>query len=366
MQKKKLLILTPLIIFAILGIFFLTILLIPLEETFQFKFYINETGEILDGKVYLNDYDNFLGVTHNGTLVVNKSDLYPGKIILNGTYNGVPIEYYWDLTKEDLENYDQIDYYVTEEDIKSYIEQYQFDVSKQWDLRKLEKRIFDLVNWERQKYSDIRALRWNEKLADIARSYSQYMLSKNQFLHGDLDNRLQKANFFYLSAAENIYLTGIVNASSDIAKEAVESWLKSPGHRSVILDLDNIYTDAGVGIACAKDYCYVTMDFVQLAVHDEQELDGDMCWLVTLYDPTSPFDQEVKIKLSVNASERLHIYIVKDESAFDDCIRRHAIDSVKEYYSKNVSDEVVIKKGYSILFKTNKETLIEYSVDYSS
>jgi len=56
---------------------------------------------------------------------------------------------------------------------------------------------------------------------------------------------------------------GYVKSEKDVAKALMKTWMKSPGHRSNILDL--AFTEIGIGVACWKkqgyrEY-YATQDF---------------------------------------------------------------------------------------------------------
>ena len=49
------------------------------------------------------------------------------------------------------------------------------------------------------------------------------------------------------------------NAAEDIARQAVDGWMKSPGHRRNILD--GTYTESGVGVALSDNDIYITQLF---------------------------------------------------------------------------------------------------------
>src|SRR3989304_2969606 len=121
------------------------------DSSYTMRFFVNERGESLDGKVLNND--KLLGYTENGSLNTNLENLRPGLIALNGTYQGQPFEFYFEFASDNL-NYSGINFSVRADDIKKVL----FDASV-LDIPKNERMIFDLTNNERRK-SGIKVLNW--------------------------------------------------------------------------------------------------------------------------------------------------------------------------------------------------------------
>ena len=90
---------------------------------------------------------------------------------------------------------------------------------------------------------------WDPRLAEIARRHAEDMRDHGFMGHvsassGDIGDRLRRAGYPYSYAAENI-------AKSSSLWEAVESLMRSPGHRANLLATDP--THAGIGVAIATD-----------------------------------------------------------------------------------------------------------------
>ncbi len=130
------------------------------------------------------------------------------------------------------------------------------------DLRKIERRVFDLVNQERRR-AGVPPLQWDDALAAEARRHSYNMMARWFFSHEDpirgaLNKRLKSANLPWGRCAENIFSE---QGYADPAEMAVQGWLKSPGHRANMLDPRLTHT--GIGAAQRSDATiYITQDFI--------------------------------------------------------------------------------------------------------
>jgi len=136
----------------------------------------------------------------------------------------------------------------------------------------LEKQMWALVNRDRRNPANAKEtrgraqpLRWNEKLAEVARAHSRDMLEHRYFSHFDQQSRspfvrINATGIHWSALAENI----AVNQS---VRDAEESFMDEPrfqnNHRGNILDPK--YTDVGIGIVQAPDgNLYITQDFAAI------------------------------------------------------------------------------------------------------
>jgi uncharacterized protein YkwD len=107
-----------------------------------------------------------------------------------------------------------------------------------------EATVIELTNRERAKHR-LPELKRNEQLMEAARKHSQNMAAKRILSH-DLEgksflDRAQAEGYKFAGGGENI-AEGAINSI-----EVVSMWMKSPGHRSNILDAS--YSEIGVGFA---------------------------------------------------------------------------------------------------------------------
>jgi len=124
--------------------------------------------------------------------------------------------------------------------------------------RLIESQVFDLINKERSDRG-LPILRNNSRLVVVAQGWSESMLSRGVLEHGDFEGRMQRLG--YLGKYMCGEVAGTVQSyGSDIADQLVQAWLKSSGHREIILTPKA--GEMGVGIACDGHTYYATVDFI--------------------------------------------------------------------------------------------------------
>lgn len=127
-----------------------------------------------------------------------------------------------------------------------------------------EYHIFELVNRERARVR-LSQLQWDDQLADLARSYSEQMADENFFSHYDrsgatvVQRAEQQRVKGWARIGENLFETYGLN---DISAFAIRGWMRSPSHRSNMLDRS--WDATGIGIAVARNgKVYITEVFTQ-------------------------------------------------------------------------------------------------------
>ena len=137
-------------------------------------------------------------------------------------------------------------------------------------LADLEKQMWALVNRDRldpATFAETRgraeALKWNDRLAAVARAHSRKMIKQHFFNHIDPDGktpleRINEAGILWQAYGENIAL-------HESVKGAQAAFMSEPrfqkNHRGNILN--TMYTEVGIGIAQGPDgSLYITQDFV--------------------------------------------------------------------------------------------------------
>ncbi len=139
-------------------------------------------------------------------------------------------------------------------------------------LTKLEQQVITLVNQKRAKHGLVK-LRIHARLQAAARAHSAEMGSRQYFSHSSasgesFQRRLirygyKRTGYSYWAAGENIaWGSGLYATAGAI----VNSWMRSPGHRAVILTKK--YRDIGLGAmvcrggysSCASPVTFFTLD----------------------------------------------------------------------------------------------------------
>jgi uncharacterized protein YkwD len=124
-------------------------------------------------------------------------------------------------------------------------------------LTKLEQQVVSLVNQKRANHGLVK-LRVNAKLQAAARSHSAEMGAQQYFSHNSasgesFSHRLirfgyKRSGYSYWAVGENIAWGSGLYAT---AVATVNAWMKSPGHRAVILTKK--FRDVGLGAVVCKD-----------------------------------------------------------------------------------------------------------------
>lgn len=127
-----------------------------------------------------------------------------------------------------------------------------------------ERRVFDLVNREREK-NNLSRLEWNPALAILARNYSRQMADERFFGHLDrsgagVEIRAERMKIkVWDKIGENLFK---VSGTTNFTAFAVQRWMQSPTHRRNILDPE--WTTSGIGVAESENgEIYVTQVFIR-------------------------------------------------------------------------------------------------------
>ncbi len=230
----------------------------------------------------------------------------------------------------------------------------------------LEKRIFTKINQIRTE-NKISTLSWNERVAEVARAYSIKMYKEGFFSHDtpnreDVIDRLKQANIFFITAAENLYYAEGYEPTR-LQEIVVDGWMKSPGHRSSILDYSNLYNEAGVGVYCKDKTCYVTMIFVDRHLKDSIELKPQHTTFIPLYRSAYPFDFDLEVRIRISSPDYFNAYLVPSEDEWNKFLKRYAYASLREWQNKKVVDEVIdVSKGFGIILESSQQKMIK--IDY--
>jgi uncharacterized protein YkwD len=323
-------------------------------RVYRLFFFIEGTNTRLNGDVYLNNKK--LGKTTSGTLVTDIEELFPGTITLKWEYKNKPYDTYFKLEKEDF-GYSGKSFYITKEGM-GYIT---FDASD-LDNKEIEANILKFIN-TRRKNAGLSELKSSSKVADSARDYAQEIADPN-FKPTDKKSAIEKLSG---DGVFTFYTDGVVYAeelalSQDedyVVEQVITTWFNDAWAKEKLLEK---YSDMGIGVYLS-DKLVVAIGFLSVTEFSvEGELGSRMCsGAIPLYNKNLPFDKDIKVKFELESSNGISVYIVTDEDAQQDCIRRKTIDSIKDYRSvKEIDDEITLPKGAGLLFKTS-----DYDVDYS-
>ncbi|MHB9073060.1 MAG: CAP domain-containing protein [Desulfobaccales bacterium] len=134
-------------------------------------------------------------------------------------------------------------------------------------LEKVEDLVFERTN-QLRRAKGVAPLSQDDELRDVARAYSNDMLVRRFFDHTTPDgvsfHERISSNYHHWvrSIGENIWSAWGYKTSNaqSLAKEIVDDWLSSPGHRAILLDPD--FTHLGVGVSARNGTILATQEFV--------------------------------------------------------------------------------------------------------
>lgn len=129
-------------------------------------------------------------------------------------------------------------------------------VARSYDPELIAKQAVDGTNKYRAS-KELSPVRWHDGIAKIAQRHAQQMASGAMpFSHDGFDERVRAFPVVHRSAAENLALNSGV---ADVAKVAVDGWIKSPGHEK---NLRGAFNLCGIGVArSANGTFYLTQLF---------------------------------------------------------------------------------------------------------
>ena len=129
-------------------------------------------------------------------------------------------------------------------------------------IAEMETRVRQQINQIREEQG-LEPLTVNERLAQVARRYSQQMAQHDFFSHtgidgSDVGDRVRAAGIAYWMVGENLFMSA--NALQPVPL-AVQGWMESPGHRENILRSE--YRETGIGIWREGNRYYFTQLFLR-------------------------------------------------------------------------------------------------------
>ncbi len=335
------------------------------RDVVELSFFINETGEPLDGAVLLNGAR--IGSSVNGTATVAKADMGSGELTLAGAdaASGTDFKFRFEVSGSDR-SFGRIRLEVPLSEYGREV----FD-AQGIDASSVEKKIFMLANEERAKLG-VAPLRLDAGIAEAARAYSEALPSEG-FHHKDtagrsVKERLAERGIIFIIASENLYFSGSLNQDTDLAKAAIDGWLASPGHRATLLDRDGLYSDAGVGVHCERKECYVVMNFASLK--QEQKVSLNKGWITFYYlnNPGYNFAKDaVPVRLELSASNPVNVYVVSDRGKYEEFSAGNKPNTIGEFKGVTFLDEKFfgeVEQGI-VIEAEDGNSEVAFSIDFS-
>ncbi|CAE7624683.1 ylbC [Symbiodinium microadriaticum] len=132
-------------------------------------------------------------------------------------------------------------------------------VSRSYDPELIARQALDGTNQYRASKGLV-PLQWHDGIARIARQHAEQMASGAMpFSHDGVEERFRAYPMAHRAAAENLALN---NGVAEVAKVAVDGWIKSPGHER---NLRGTFNLCGLGVARASNGTFYLTQLFALA-----------------------------------------------------------------------------------------------------
>ncbi len=315
----------------------------------------------IDGDVIINNKK--VGETYNGEIKLPIEEVFPGLLTFEGTYLEEPFSFDFQIPRTYLDD-NELSFNVPFSSLEELV--YTVDDLNERTIALL---VLQHINNEREAPKDLKR---NTDIETLADAYA-VTLETTGFHHTDdegkgVGDRFKDEELFYTIAGENLYYATNLNDvnEQDVAQMAIDGWLESPGHRSLVKDRDGLFTDAGIGVHCTDKTCYIVFNAAGMQEDVDRDLAANTCSLISLYDPSFPFTYDTRVTIDIDATDDLNIYLVDDSDAIDDCVQRKNIDEIDEWIG---TDELIesrnVQKGYYLLLETTTDTEVTGTIRYN-
>lgn len=354
MKKKNIVKILFAAIFTIIVILFLTLFFSSIESSdFIFSCYNIDNNEPLDGKLVLNN--KLLGHFVEGQLIVNKSSLGGGELIVETNYKEEIISIAYEFYYEDISS-GSLDLTVTTDDLEDAFNNKL--AVKNLNIEAIERGILNLANIERKKYQ-LPLFKHSGLVSNIEKEYMKEILITKDLQHKDPEgkvfgDKLKERGIFYLVSAENLALIPF-DKDMDIAEEFIQGWLNSPAHRSTLLDRDNIFSHVGVAVECDKEdlICYGALGFMGLERSIEiEDLEKNYGTFIYVYEPSLPFNFDVSVDVKVKSDKAFNVYLVPSSYSFDEWSKGRSFKTLNESkFIFEYHEYIKAKKSYGLIIE---------------
>jgi len=234
------------------------------------------------------------------------------------------------------------------------------------DESSLETEIFDEINRKRLELEND-PLKWDESIYQAAKAHSLDLQKRKAFSHKNFEganvtDRLKNEDLFFRVVAENIFMLDA--GTENIPNFVVEGWMKSPGHRWVIVDRDHFYTHGAVGVTCNKSSCYVTFNCADFTISNTGTLKPHHYVYVNLNDESFGFQESYPVNINIKSSSPVDTYFFDSFSKMNAFIKTGSNISDDKIMNKtNISDRRVAITDSYILIKNNSDLITDVSYE---
>ena len=154
-------------------------------------------------------------------------------------------------------------------------------------------------------------LKWDQTLHKIANSYSQELsaqgyINHRNVKHEDFLDRYHREKIFFFMGGENLFQGP---ATDNFHQQVIDGWMKSPRHRSLLVDADNFFTHGAIGVACSSVSCVVVLNLADFIDEVEVKISPQDFIYYSLNDPSYGLQDNYPVKIYLKSSQPVDFYV---------------------------------------------------------
>jgi hypothetical protein len=329
-------------------------------EKVSFHFYINETNNPLNGKMYLDE--TYLGNLSDGYIKIKLNDLHSGEVKLSGVSGTIPFNFYWQLTNVDIDSRNISFYLISSqlEDIRASKEG--LNVQKEKDnLLRLFNEYFSTNNFMKVK-NDVR-------LESLAEDIMNEVISSNisfetYFNNGNLENKLGARNIFFTNQMA-FWNSELLHINSSFSEDVFDYWINSESTTNTLEK--SFFSNLGTSIYCyntneenPNTNCIIlTIITANGLIFKDWEGQSKYVYGVDIYDYLS---KQVRgtynVSIVFNSTKNSDILLVKNYSDYKKYLQRDSVDEVFKVNTRSLDKSFSIKPDYTIIINPKDDDIV--------
>lgn len=326
------------------------VLLAVYSQKVTLTFYVNESGEMLEGTLYQGNIE--LGKVKEGKIDLVWQDFYPGEISF--FIEGIETPFLFDLAIDSI-NYGSQEYYLQQyqiDDVSKGIEDYNLDRENELIVQKIN---------EKRSANGAITLKVDSRLEEIADDFvKEYILGELDPVNIEIETlslKLAQKKAFFVRIGDfwTYYDINSTMILSDYFVEAIteeSSWFKEL--------IESPYTNIGVVTRCDENkHCFTLALFSQNVLFFGDSLKYNY---IQRHEPYyfiesngHAIDYESNVSVSFSSTESMRVFLVPFPEDFEKIRTRDNVNEIFKTVSSKFQRNVTIKPNNIFVLDANSK-----------